>query len=196
MTDIQQEPETLLQMAEACETLTKLMLVIPGIDTVMWAKTLRQAHARIEAQVQAVDAPDQVKLKELADRIDHEKLWSWAGMDHYKMTPEQRDRMNAGVYLRRYADLLGSNHWRLFPPKPSLSYRAETLDEVIAMARKDAPGEQAGERLLTKDQCRQLLDTITRKPFKNWRTDAATKLLTDVLALVDTARAATKSVAK
>ena len=42
-------PETLAQMAEACETLTKLMLVIPGIDTGVWAKTLREANERLEA---------------------------------------------------------------------------------------------------------------------------------------------------
>lgn len=43
------------------------------------------------------------ELEALADRIDHEQLWRWPGMDHDKMTPEQRDRMWAGVNLRRYA---------------------------------------------------------------------------------------------
>lgn len=43
------------------------------------------------------------ELEALADRIDHEKLWRWAGMDHDKMTPEQQDRMWAGIHLRRYA---------------------------------------------------------------------------------------------
>lgn len=43
------------------------------------------------------------ELEALANRIDHEALWRWAGMDHDKMTPEQKDRMWAGVHLRRYA---------------------------------------------------------------------------------------------
>lgn len=43
------------------------------------------------------------ELEALANRIDHEELWRWPGMDHDKMTPEQKDRMWAGVHLRRYA---------------------------------------------------------------------------------------------
>ena len=43
------------------------------------------------------------ELRALANRIDHEELWRWAGMDHDKMTPEQKDRHWAGVHLRRYA---------------------------------------------------------------------------------------------
>lgn len=43
------------------------------------------------------------ELEALANRIDHEELWRWAGMDRDKMTPEQRDRLMAGVHLRRYA---------------------------------------------------------------------------------------------
>lgn len=30
---------------------------------------------------------DPEELRALADRIDHEQLWRWAGMDHDKMTP-------------------------------------------------------------------------------------------------------------
>lgn len=48
------------------------------------------------------------ELEALADRIDHEQLWRWAGMDHDKMTPEQKDRMWAGVNLRRYASDRGT----------------------------------------------------------------------------------------
>lgn len=48
------------------------------------------------------------ELEALANRIDHEELWRWAGMDHDKMTPEQNDRMWAGVHLRRYAHDRGS----------------------------------------------------------------------------------------
>jgi hypothetical protein len=73
----------------------------------------------------------------LANRIDHEQLWRGAGMDRDKMTPEQRDRLDAGVNLRRYADLLGNGGWRIFPPRPGLSFRASTLDKAVEMARRD-----------------------------------------------------------
>lgn len=42
-------------------------------------------------------------IEALGNRIDHEELWRRPGMDRNKMTPEQRDRLLAGVYLRRYA---------------------------------------------------------------------------------------------
>lgn len=48
------------------------------------------------------------ELNALANRIDHEELWRWAGMDHDKMTPEQKDRLWAGVHLRRYASDRGN----------------------------------------------------------------------------------------
>jgi hypothetical protein len=48
------------------------------------------------------------ELEALANRIDHEELWRWAGMDHEKMSPEQKDRMWAGVHLRRYANDRGN----------------------------------------------------------------------------------------
>jgi hypothetical protein len=43
------------------------------------------------------------ELEALADRIDHDKLWSRPGMERDDWTPEQRDRCDAGVNLRRYA---------------------------------------------------------------------------------------------
>lgn len=43
------------------------------------------------------------ELEALANRIDHEELWRWLGMDQDKMTPEQKDRLWAGIHLRRYA---------------------------------------------------------------------------------------------
>lgn len=46
--------ETLAQMAEACETLTSLMLIIPGIDTGAWAKTLREADASMQSQAERI----------------------------------------------------------------------------------------------------------------------------------------------
>jgi len=78
----------------------------------------------------------QQRLLELADRIDHEELWRWPGMDHDKMTPEQRDRMDAAVELRRYADLWAPGYWRVFPPVGPTSYRASTLDMAYEMAKK------------------------------------------------------------
>ena len=78
----------------------------------------------------------QRKLRELADRIDHEELWRWAGMDHHKMSPEQRDRMNAGVELRRFAELWAPGRWLVFPPVGPVRYSASTLDKAVEMARK------------------------------------------------------------
>ena len=78
---------------------------------------------------------DTEKIMQLADRIDHEQLWRRAGIDHKHFTPEQRDRYEAGVQLRRYANLLGSNDWRIYPPHPPVVYRASTLDAVVKMAR-------------------------------------------------------------
>lgn len=44
------------------------------------------------------------ELEALANRIDHEELWRRAGLDaRQKMTPEQQDRLWAGIHLRRYA---------------------------------------------------------------------------------------------
>ncbi len=43
------------------------------------------------------------EILQLADRIDTEELWRRPGIDHDDMTPEQKDRLMAGVYLRRYA---------------------------------------------------------------------------------------------
>lgn len=82
------------------------------------------------------------QLRELADRIDHEQLWRWAGMDHGKMTAEQKDRYNAGVALRRYADLQEPGRWVLFPPSGAVHYSASTLEAVSKMAvRWRAPSE-------------------------------------------------------
>lgn len=47
---------------------------------------------------------DHEKLRALADRIDHEELWRRPGLERDTMTPEQRDRLDAAVNLRRYAD--------------------------------------------------------------------------------------------
>lgn len=47
---------------------------------------------------------DPEEINALANRIDHEELWRRPGMERDSMTPEQRDRLDAAVYLRRYAD--------------------------------------------------------------------------------------------
>lgn len=44
------------------------------------------------------------QLENLANRIDHEELWRRPGMERDQMTSEQRDRLDAGVNLRRYAN--------------------------------------------------------------------------------------------
>lgn len=78
------------------------------------------------------------RLLELADRIDHDKLCLRAGLERAGWTQEQRDRCDAGVHLRRYADLLGSGCWRLYPPNGiPTRFSADTLDKVIAMAKRE-----------------------------------------------------------
>jgi len=43
------EPKPLaLRLADACDTLTKLMLVVPGLDTVEAAAELRRLHKEVE----------------------------------------------------------------------------------------------------------------------------------------------------
>ncbi|WP_418122299.1 hypothetical protein [Variovorax sp. 160MFSha2.1] len=107
-------------------------------DGAFWANRFVIAAAP-SAAVQQGESPSekQQKLMELADRIDHEELWRWAGMDHHKMTPEQQDRMNAGVALRRYARLWAPGRWLIFPPVGPVNFSASTLDKVYAMAKKD-----------------------------------------------------------
>jgi hypothetical protein len=48
------------------------------------------------------------ELEALANRIDYEELWRRPGMDRDQMTLEQRDRLDAGVNLRRYAHKRGT----------------------------------------------------------------------------------------
>lgn len=47
------------------------------------------------------------QLEALANRIDYEELWRRPGMKRDGMTQEQRDRLDAGVNLRRYARARG-----------------------------------------------------------------------------------------
>lgn len=46
-------------------------------------------------------------LNALADRIDHEQLWRGNPFARDRLTQDQRDRLDAGVNLRRYASELG-----------------------------------------------------------------------------------------
>lgn len=46
---------------------------------------------------------DPAEIEALANRIDHEELWRVSPLETDKLTPEQRDRMWAGVHLRRHA---------------------------------------------------------------------------------------------
>jgi hypothetical protein len=46
-------------------------------------------------------SPDEINA--LADRIDHEQLWRRSPFDRADMPQEQRDRLDAGVHLRRHA---------------------------------------------------------------------------------------------
>lgn len=104
------------------------------------------------------------KLLALADRIDHEQLWARVGLERSGWTQEQRDRCDAGVELRRYADLLGQNHWRIFPPRPGLCFSASSLDAAIKMARKDreaAPAAQA-EPMQAEQMARRFHETYER----------------------------------
>jgi len=111
----------------------------PGDKLTYCERNTRKLWLAWQAAQAAKPHPEPGKLLELADRIDHEKLWARPGVDRVdKMTPEQLDRLDAGVALRRYADLLGSNDWRIYPPKPSISYRGPTLDEVVAMVKRRA----------------------------------------------------------
>jgi hypothetical protein len=77
------------------------------------------------------------KLRELADKIDHEKLWQVAGMDRDKLTDDQRARLDAGVMLRRYADILQPGRWLVIPPTGSVQFSAGNLDKAYEMAKRD-----------------------------------------------------------
>jgi hypothetical protein len=117
---------------------------VPAIVAKIRAKqAAKPKHSPLAAQPcpsQGCEEPPsakQQKLLDLADRIDHEELWRWAGMDHHKMTPEQRDRMNAGVALRRYAQLWAPGRWVVFPPVGPVRFSASTLDKAVEMAKRD-----------------------------------------------------------
>jgi hypothetical protein len=96
----------------------------------------------------------QEKLLALADRIDHEKLWRQPAMDRHTLTDDQQARLDAGVMLRRYADILAPGRWLVIPPTGGVQFSAGSLDAAYEMAKRDearkaagraAPPQQVGE---------------------------------------------------
>ena len=85
------------------------------------------------------EAPSQKqqKLRALADRIDHEKLWKRPMMYRDRLTDDQRDRLDAAVNLRRYADLLAPGRWLVLPPTGNFQFSAGSLEAVTEMAKRD-----------------------------------------------------------
>jgi hypothetical protein len=77
----------------------------------------------------------QQELIDLADRIDHEQLWRWSPLDRKTMTAEQRDRLDAGVALRRYADLWAPGRWVVFSPVGAVHFSASTVEMAFKMAK-------------------------------------------------------------
>lgn len=77
------------------------------------------------------------KLRALADRIDHEQLWRRPALEHDSMTQDQRDRLNAAVELRRWADAKKPGRWLVIPPDGPVQFSSATLDGAVAMAKRD-----------------------------------------------------------
>jgi hypothetical protein len=86
----------------------------------------------------------QEKLRALADRIDHDKLWRRPMMYRDQLTTEQQDRLDAGVMLRRYAELLAPGRWLVVPPKGNPRFSASTFEAVIEMVKRSADSAQGG----------------------------------------------------
>lgn len=78
----------------------------------------------------------QERLRALADQIDHEQLWRRPAMDRDSMTDEQRARLDAGVQLRRYAEILEPGRWLIITPSGPMQFSAGTLDGAYAMAKR------------------------------------------------------------
>ncbi len=79
----------------------------------------------------------QEKLLALADRIDHEKLWRQPAMDRHTLTDDQQARLDAGVMLRRYADILAPGRWLVIPPTGGIQFGAGSLNAAYEMAKRD-----------------------------------------------------------
>lgn len=87
--------------------------------------------------LQAGSMTRQEKLLALADRIDHEKLWRQPAMDRHTLTDDQQARLDAGVMLRRYADILAPGRWLVIPPTGGIQFGAGSLNAAYEMAKRD-----------------------------------------------------------
>jgi hypothetical protein len=140
-----------LQKARDGQTRMNVTLVMENAGLLRRIAEL-EAQAAQPAQVAAPTQPDaehdgvvNVRLLELADRIDHEHLWRLSGVAQRDLPQDKRDRMDAGVQLRRYANFFGQDCWRIFPPKPGISFRAKTLEGAYEMASQDAARSEAAQ---------------------------------------------------
>ena len=112
---------------------------VPAIaDALAIVGKIRAAAGHEAEALPLAPATEQQKLRDLANRIDHEELWRRDPFDRLegKMTPEQIDRLDAAVHLRRYSDLLQPGRWRVFPPHGGVSFSAGTMDTVFRMAQR------------------------------------------------------------
>lgn len=125
-------------------------------DAALNAAPTPPAQAVPQEQISDGEFDADKRLMELADKIDYEQNWRLSGIDQRdRLTQEQQDRVTAGVMLRRYADLMAPDSWRLFPPKHLSGglhcFRAATLEKAVEMASRHirlnaatAPLEQQG----------------------------------------------------
>lgn len=139
--------ETLTLMLGAYRQGERGLPTYDELMTALAATTLLPAPPAATPARESTDAADlftkQGKLLALADRIDHEKLWRMAGMDHHKLTDEQKDRMNAAVALRRYADIWTPGHWVIVPPTGGIQFGASTLEKAVEMTKRDQARREA-----------------------------------------------------
>lgn len=98
---------------------------------------IKEGLRAVLAQLASDAHEPNAKLMALADRIDPDELWRRPVLERLTMPQHQQDALDAGVNLRRYADLLGEGCWRIFPPRPGVCFRASTLENAAAMARRD-----------------------------------------------------------
>ncbi|WP_020722912.1 hypothetical protein [Variovorax atrisoli] len=115
------------------------LATVPAEELIAFVRNVESALSLTSTEESDGDTPSakQQKLYELADRIDYERLCLRPGMTHRDMTPEQRDRMNAGVELRRYARIWKADRWIIVPPVGPVQFSASTLDAAYEMAKKD-----------------------------------------------------------
>jgi hypothetical protein len=100
------------------------------------------------------------KLRELADRIDHEQLWRLAMLERPNLSADQRDRLDAGVELRRWATAKRPWRWVIISPEGSTQFSASTLQRVAGMAESYRPSHvEVPPRIEIDDE---LVDTIAK----------------------------------